>query len=141
MRFVPFVLVIVLWSGVLALALADMHADAWFGVAVITPFVLLGVRDMLQRTHSLQRNFPLIGHVRALFESIRPQIRQYLMESSTDGRPFDRGQRSLVYQRAKHALDLLPFGTERDVREVAYEWKSGPLFKDFFEQNWFWCDL
>src|SRR5262249_359363 len=31
-------------------------------------------------------------------------------------------QRSLVYQRAKNVVDAMPFGTERRVGEVGYEW-------------------
>ena len=122
MRFLPYGLVVLAWLGMLALALTGTPENWWIVAGLLTPLVLIGVRDILQRAHSLQRNYPLVGHFRAAFESIRPQIRQYLMESSTDGRPFDRGQRSLVYQRAKNVLDTVPFGTERDVREVAYEW-------------------
>jgi glutamate synthase domain-containing protein 2 len=57
-----------------------------------------------------------------LLEEIRPEIYQYFIESETDGRPFSRDQRSLVYQRAKNARDTIPFGTLKNVYEVGYEW-------------------
>jgi len=68
------------------------------------------------------RNFPVVGHFRYLLEMIRPEINQYFIESNTDGTPFNREQRSVVYQRAKRQLDTLPFGTQWDVYRPGYEW-------------------
>jgi len=90
--------------------------------AVLGPIVLLGVYDALQTKRAVLRNFPVIGHFRYLFEMIRPEINQYFIESNTDGRPFSRELRSVVYQRAKRQRDTVPFGTQRDVYEVGYEW-------------------
>ncbi len=95
---------------------------AWYGALIVGPIVLLGTADMLQTKRAIRRNFPVIGHVRYLFETIRPEIQQYFVESDIDGRPFNREERSLVYQRAKGALDTLPFGTQRDVYATGYEW-------------------
>jgi glutamate synthase domain-containing protein 2 len=60
-------------------------------------------------------------------EMIRPEINQYFVESNSDGRPFSRNERSLVYQRAKGALDTQPFGTQRDVYAAGYEWINHSL--------------
>jgi glutamate synthase domain-containing protein 2 len=95
---------------------------AWYGALIAGPIVLLGTVDMLQTRRAIRRNFPVIGHIRYLFEMIRPEIQQYFVESDIDGRPFNREERSLVYQRAKGALDTLPFGTQRDVYANGYEW-------------------
>jgi glutamate synthase domain-containing protein 2 len=95
---------------------------AWYGALIAGPIVLLGTVDMLQTRRAIRRNFPVIGHIRYLFEMIRPEIQQYFVESDIDGRPFNREERSLVYQRAKGALDTLPFGTQRDVYASGYEW-------------------
>jgi glutamate synthase domain-containing protein 2 len=57
-----------------------------------------------------------------MLEYIRPEIRQYFLESETDATPFSRAQRSLVYSRAKGESDKRPFGTQLDVRSVGYEW-------------------
>ncbi|NBU19004.1 MAG: FMN-binding glutamate synthase family protein, partial [Betaproteobacteria bacterium] len=72
--------------------------------------------------HAILRNYPVIGHLRFMFEYIRPEIRQYFLESETDATPFSRAQRSLVYSRAKGDSDKRPFGTQLDVRAVGYEW-------------------
>lgn len=98
----------------------------WLFVAV-GPLIALGIRDILQRRHAIRRNFPVIGHGRYLLEKIRPEINQYFVESNTDGKPFSREDRSVVYQRAKRELDTLPFGTQRDVYATGYEWINHSL--------------
>jgi glutamate synthase domain-containing protein 2 len=79
---------------------------------------------MLQTRHAIRRNFPVIGHFRYAFEAIRPEIQQYFIERQTDGRPFSREQRSVVYQRAKKEIDTVPFGTQLAVYENSYEWMA-----------------
>ncbi|MFK7895948.1 MAG: FMN-binding glutamate synthase family protein [Myxococcota bacterium] len=96
--------------------------SAWYGSVIVAPIILLGLADMLQTKRAIRRNFPVIGHARYLLETIRPEIQQYFIETDMDGRPFNREDRSLIYQRSKGALDSLPFGTQRDVYENGYEW-------------------
>ena len=84
--------------------------------------VALGVRDSLQTKRAVLRNYPVIGHLRFLLEFIRPEIRQYFIESDNEAHPFSRQQRSLVYQRAKGDPDKRPFGTQLDVGAQGYEW-------------------
>ena len=90
--------------------------------ALLGPLLGLGLYDYAQTSHAVLRNFPLIGHGRYLLELIRPEIYQYFIESETDGVPFGRDQRTLVYQRAKQVRDTVPFGTKEDVYGVGYEW-------------------
>ena len=83
---------------------------------------ILGVRDMTQTRHAILRNYPISGHIRFLLEKVRPEIRQYFLETDKDGMPFPRDKRAIVYQRAKRALDKRPFGTRYDVYESRSEW-------------------
>ena len=73
----------------------------------------VGAWDMIQPNHSLKRNYPILANIRFFLEKIRPEIRQYFLESETDGTPFNRAKRSVAYQRAKGQLDKRPFGTSR----------------------------
>jgi glutamate synthase domain-containing protein 2 len=91
-------------------------------LAFLGPLFLVGTHDVSQQSHSVLKNFPIIGHLRYLMEWIRPEMSQYFIETNASGRPFSRELRSVVYQRAKNTLDTLPFGTQRDVYEVGYEW-------------------
>lgn len=108
-------------------------AVAWFyppvlwSLLVIAPLAIIGFRDALQRRHTVLRNFPLIGHVRYLMERIRPEIQQYFIETNIDAFPVEREMRALVYRRAKAELETQPFGTQRDVYQVGYEWASHSL--------------
>ena len=94
---------------------------------VLGPLVGLGLYDYAQTSHAVLRNFPLLGHGRYLLELIRPEIYQYFIEDETEGVPFGRDQRSLVYQRAKQVRDTVPFGTKEDVYGVGYEWVNHSL--------------
>jgi glutamate synthase domain-containing protein 2 len=104
-------------------------AISWFwlgtGLAASLLFALLvavGIHDVVQTRHAILRNYPVIGHLRFLFEYVRPEVRQYFIESDSEAAPFSRAQRSLVYQRAKGEPDNRPFGTQLDVGERGYEW-------------------
>ena len=90
--------------------------------ALLLLVVALGVYDLLQRRHSVLRNYPVLGHLRYLMESVRPELQQYFIERNFDGRPYDRDTRSVIYQRAKGIAGEEAFGTERDVNAVGYEY-------------------
>ncbi|NNM59677.1 MAG: FMN-binding glutamate synthase family protein [Legionellales bacterium] len=77
--------------------------------------ICVAIYDSFQIKHSILRNFPLIGRLRFLFELIRPEIRQYFIAGNQEETPFDRETRSIVYQRAKCALDTQPFGTQQRI--------------------------
>ncbi|MBP5990217.1 MAG: FMN-binding glutamate synthase family protein [Piscinibacter sp.] len=94
---------------------------------IFLALTLLGVRDTRQARHAVLRNYPVIGHLRFLLEYIRPEMRQYFLESDNEAAPFSRQQRSLVYQRAKGDSDKRPFGTQMDVHAVGYEWINHSL--------------
>ena len=82
----------------------------------------VGLRDLTQTFSAIRRNYPVIGNLRFMLEKIRPEIRQYFIESDTEATPFSRSQRSLVYARAKGETDKRPFGTQLDVKANAFEW-------------------
>jgi len=113
-------------SATIILALLVTWTIIWppaiWSMVIIVPIIIVGIYDMLQTKHSITRNFPVFGHIRFLLEEIRPEIYQYFIESDTNGTPFDRQNRSVVYQRAKKEDDTRPFGTELDVYQNGYEW-------------------
>jgi glutamate synthase domain-containing protein 2 len=112
---------------VTVLALVSLLLAFWSGWMLL-PFgffgllALLGLNDLRQSGHAILRNYPVLGHMRFLFEGIRPEIRQYLMENDHDEEPFSRDERSLIYQRAKGVEDKRPFGTQQRVYDSGYQW-------------------
>jgi glutamate synthase domain-containing protein 2 len=104
-------------------ALGWFVGPGWYApLAVLLPLALLGVHDLHQPARAILRNYPIIGHIRYLLESVRPELRQYLIEDERDPVPFSREQRALVYQRAKNVLDKRAFGTVKDVSAVGHGW-------------------
>jgi glutamate synthase domain-containing protein 2 len=122
-RFIVYTAVLIL----AALLLFD-EVDGYPSIYVVVLLVLfgalalIGTIDLLQTRHAVLRNYPLSAHIRFILEEIRPEIRQYFLESEKDGTPFSRDKRALVYQRAKQALDKRPFGTQNDVYSSGFEW-------------------
>ena len=90
--------------------------------AIFFLLTILGIWDLIQVRHSITRTYPIIAHLRFLQEMIRPEIHQYFIESDIDGSPYNRSQRSLIYQRSKNVEDVKPFGTELDVYGHEHEW-------------------
>jgi len=119
-RFFTFAAIVV----VFVLSIVATMWSHWFLVAAVVfgLLTIVGLNDLAQTHHAIQRNYPVIGHFRWLIEAIRPELRQYLFEDDTVAMPFSRNQRSIVYQRAKLELDKRPFGTQLDVYQVGYEW-------------------
>src|SRR5689334_23882726 len=71
--------------------------------------------DLVQRRHAILRNFPLVGHLRFLLESFGPELRQYIVTSNDEERPFSRDQRRWVYASAKRQVNTFGFGTDNDL--------------------------
>jgi glutamate synthase domain-containing protein 2 len=92
----------------------------WF--LVFAALSALGAWDLRQTRSSVLRNYPVIGHLRFMLEYVRPEIRQYFIESDTEAQPFSRSQRSLVYARAKGETDKRPFGSQLDMKDNGHEW-------------------
>ena len=115
------------WVACMFGVLLALFTLVGFGVGLLAllvclSLVALGVQDVRQTRHAILRNYPVIGHMRFLLEYIRPEIRQYFIESDSEAAPFSRAQRSLVYQRSKTQPDNHPFGTHLDVGRQGYEW-------------------
>jgi len=124
-RYLPFALCLALFALSVAM-LWDGWLWRWTAV-ICGALSLLGVRDLLQTRHTLQRNFPVTGHLRTFFEFFRPMMRQYVVESDTEEVPFSHAQRSVVYQRAKNVEDKRPFGSELNLYAAQYEWINHSL--------------
>lgn len=126
-RFIPLALAVVVAVTFGTWTLVDVSFWPVAIAIVATLLALVGVGDLLQTKHAVLRNYPIIGHLRYLFEDIRPELRQYFFEDDNAAVPFSRDQRSTVYQRAKKTLDKRPFGTELDVYGQGFEWLTHSL--------------
>ena len=97
-----------------------MSVPAYLGIAVAAALVLIAIHDLTQKRHAILRNFPIIGHFRYWLEAIGPELRQYIVTSNDEERPFSRDQRRWVYASAKKENDYFGFGTDNDIERPGY---------------------
>ena len=76
------------------------------------------MHDLIQKKHAILRNFPIVGHGRFLVEKVGPELRQYIVTSNDEERPFSRDQRRWVYASAKMENNYFGFGTDNDVENL-----------------------
>ncbi len=76
---------------------------AWLALLGVAAFAL-GVRDLVQTSRALLRNYPIIGHIRYLLEWVRPEIRQYFLESDREAIEW---WITCVYRRALYTQVVL----------------------------------
>lgn len=112
---------------IISLPVALWAGAGYFVPAIFAALTALGTWDLLQRSHTVSRNYPIMANFRYLFESVGPEIRQYFIQSDTEERPFSREQRTIVYQRAKQVLDKRPFGSQLSMYEEGFEWMNHSL--------------
>ncbi|MEH6652006.1 MAG: FMN-binding glutamate synthase family protein [Motiliproteus sp.] len=106
-----------------------LSLSLWFSVGGVGPTSLviislsytgIGYYDLHYSHHNLNRLYPVVAYIRYFLESYRVEIQQYFIANDLDERPFNREQRSLVYQRAKNVRDTIAFGTQRNLLEENY---------------------
>lgn len=119
----------------LALVMGGWSWSWGIGFALALVLVALGLHDIGQTASAVRRNYPIIGNLRFMLEFIRPEIRQYFIESDNEAAPFSRAQRSLIYARAKGDTDKRPFGTQLDVKLGGYEWLNHSMVPTYLPHH------
>jgi glutamate synthase domain-containing protein 2 len=90
------------------------YSFSWWHLLIIG-LILLFFRDILQKKHTIQHNFPVVGHIRYFLESFGPELRQYIVANNREELPFNRQQRSWIYASAKTENNFQGFGTDQDI--------------------------
>jgi len=121
-RFIPFLTVIALFA--LCLWLSLQAPGFLILTLMLGGLIALGLYDLIQTRHTLWRNFPLLGRARWVAEELRPFFRSYVVESETEGKPFNHEERTMIYRRAKNVSSVEPFGSHLDIGKPPYEWLS-----------------
>lgn len=89
-------------------------------LGLVGALALLAAEDLSQKRHAVRRVYPLLGRLRYLVEKVGPELRQYIVTSDLDERPFNRAQRSWVYQASKGLSSAVGFGTQQDVDRAGH---------------------
>ena len=87
-----------------------LFASSWMigtgilGLALLSRGVYEG---LIQKTSTLQKNFPLLAHFRYWLEELGAPLRQYIVSSDTEERPYNRNTRSWIYASAKGEANVI----------------------------------
>ncbi len=79
---------------------------------------VVAIHDRVQKSHSIVRNFPVVGHFRYWFEALGGPLRQYIVTGNDEERPFSRDQRRWVYASSKKENNYFGFGTDNDLEQT-----------------------
>ena len=90
----------------------------YLSYALIVWLIWVFVHDVAQKGHAIQRNYPIIGHFRYMFENMGEYFRQYWFADDREELPFNRATRGWVYRTAKGLGGLLGFGSTNDLRQA-----------------------
>lgn len=130
------ILVSIILVNLIIISFGIIFTPSWFWLLIVpVPLMIIAIYHSVQTSHAILRNYPLLGYFRYIFESIRPELRQYFWESDTDGRPFNRRQRSIVYQRAKNQRETVAFGMQTDPQTIGNEWIAHSIFPTHIENH------
>ncbi|GMA39926.1 FMN-binding glutamate synthase family protein [Mobilicoccus caccae] len=105
-------------DGCTLLPMSAKKSLLWSASAGLAGITGLAAHDVLQKKHSLLRAFPVVGHGRYFVETIGPELRQYIVASNDEERPFSRDQRSYIYSAAKGVNTYFGFGTDNDIEHL-----------------------
>jgi glutamate synthase domain-containing protein 2 len=102
---------------------------------IIIGLLIVALRDTIQRKHTISHNFPILGHIRYLFESIGPEIRQYFVANNREELPFNRIERGWIYASAKKENNYEGFGTDRDIYAHQHIFINNAMMPYQIEEN------
>ena len=92
----------------------------WTLGALLALIAVVALYDVTQRQHAILRNFPVIGHFRYWLEAVGPELRQYIVTSNNEERPFSRDERRWVYATAKKQNTYFGFGTDMEIEKEGH---------------------
>jgi len=97
--------------------LANIPWWAW----ILVVLAVIAIRDIFfNKKHVISHNFPIVGHIRYMLESIGPELRQYIVANNREELPFNRIERGWIYASAKNQNNYEGFGTDRDITASQY---------------------
>jgi glutamate synthase domain-containing protein 2 len=87
----------------------------WMIAIAIGIVIAVAIYDLVQRQHAILRTYPVLGHIRYWLEAAGPELRQYIVASNDEERPFSRDQRRWIYASAKRENNYFGFGSDNEM--------------------------
>ncbi|WP_299336365.1 FMN-binding glutamate synthase family protein [uncultured Psychroserpens sp.] len=111
-----------------------MSSISWW-MWIIIVIAIIAIRDIVQKKHTISHNFPVVGHLRYMLESIGPELRQYLVANNREELPFNRIERGWVYASSKNENNYEGFGTDTDIYAHQHIFINNAMFPFRIEDN------
>ena len=108
-------------------AISYLGAISWWAYILIF-LAIVAIRDIIQRKHTISHNFPIVGHIRYMLESIGPEMRQYFIANNREELPLNRTERSWIYASSKKENNYQGFGSDQDFFSAGYHFLKPDLF-------------
>ncbi len=80
--------------------------------------VAWALHDLMQRDKPILRNFPILGHFRHWLGDLGPKLRQYIVATNNEERPFSRDDRHWIERSARRGNNYFGFGTDNDLEHA-----------------------
>ncbi len=92
-----------------------VHWTFYFVALAVIAIIVMFIQDINNKKQTIKHNFPVVGRLRYLLESVGPELRQYIVANNRDELPFNRGERTWIYASAKQENNYQGFGTDKDL--------------------------
>ncbi|MEX0996529.1 MAG: FMN-binding glutamate synthase family protein [Flavobacteriaceae bacterium] len=107
----------------------------WWGWVLLV-LIIVFIRDVfVQKRYSVLHNFPVIGHLRYFLIGIGPELRQYLVASNREERPFNRIERNWIYTSSRRENNYKGFGTDSDIYKHQHIFINNAMIPFKLEKN------
>jgi len=91
----------------------SVHGLYLVGILILILFIIF-VWDISQRKHTILRTFPIVGYLRYFAENLGVYLRRFFYARDREELPFNRAQRTWVYEAAKNVDTTIGFGSTRN---------------------------
>ncbi len=106
----------------------SFHWGFYFLIAFIIFLIVIFIQDIRNKKQTIKNNYPVVGRLRYLLETIGPELRQYIVANNREELPFNRSQRSWVYASSKQENNYQGFGTDKDLFAAGHIFINPTMF-------------
>ncbi len=92
----------------------------WVLISIAAFLVLVTLFDLVQGRRPILRNFPIIGHLRYWLITIGPELRQYIVATNREERPFTRVEREWIEEAGDNKDNYFSFGTDDEINRQGF---------------------
>jgi len=107
---------------------ASLPWGVYFAIAFFIFLVIIFIQDIRNKKQTIKNNYPVVGRLRYLLETIGPELRQYIVANNREELPFNRSQRSWVYASSKQENNYQGFGTDKDLFQAGHIFINPSMF-------------